>query len=48
MFWTIALILVVLWLLGLVSGQTLGGFIWLLLVLAVVAVILQFIRGRTV
>ena len=44
--WTIAVILLVLWLLGVVSGTTLNGFIYLLLVLAVVAVIIQLIQGR--
>lgn len=45
---TIAVILVVLWLLGLVSSYTLGGFIHILLVLAVVVVLLRVIRGRRV
>lgn len=43
---TIAIILIVLWLLGLVSSYTLGGFIHLLLVLAVIAILVRFIRGR--
>ncbi len=46
MLWTIAVILIVLWLLGMVSGTTVSGFIHLLLVLAVVAVIIQLITGR--
>jgi hypothetical protein len=46
MLWTIALILVVLWLLGLVSSYTIGGFIHLLLVLAVIVVIIRLIQGR--
>ncbi|HZS47401.1 MAG TPA: lmo0937 family membrane protein [Blastocatellia bacterium] len=46
MLWTIFVILLVLWLLGLVSGYALGGFIHLLLVLAVVALIFQLISGR--
>jgi hypothetical protein len=46
MLWTIAVILVVLWLLGLVSSYTLGGFIHILLVLAVVIIIFNLIQGR--
>jgi hypothetical protein len=46
MLWTIFVILLVLWLLGMVSAYTLGGFIHLLLVLAVVALIVQLITGR--
>ena len=43
---TILVLLIVLWLLGMVSSYTLGGFIHLLLVLAVVAVLVQLISGR--
>jgi Family of unknown function (DUF5670) len=46
MLWTIALILVVLWALGLVSSYTLGGFVHLLLVLAVIIVLIRVIQGR--
>ena len=46
MLWTIAVILAILWLLGLVSSYTMGGFIHLLLVLAVVVVLIQIIQGR--
>jgi uncharacterized protein DUF5670 len=46
MLWTIFVILLVLWLLGLVSSYTLGGFIHILLVLALVALILQLVSGR--
>ena len=46
MLWTIFVILLVLWLLGMVSSYTLGGFIHLLLVLAVVALLVQLITGR--
>jgi hypothetical protein len=46
MLWTIFVILLVLWLLGLVSGTTLGGFIHLLLLIALVVVIIQVISGR--
>ena len=45
---TIAVILVVLWLLGLVSSYTMGGFIHLLIVVAIVVVVLRVIRGRKV
>lgn len=48
MLWTIALILTVLWLLGLVSSYTMGGFIHILLVIAVVVVLLRIIQGRRV
>ncbi|HTC52285.1 MAG TPA: lmo0937 family membrane protein [Steroidobacteraceae bacterium] len=43
---TIAVLLVILWLLGMVSSYTLGGFIHILLVIAVVVVIIRVIRGR--
>jgi Family of unknown function (DUF5670) len=46
MLWTIFVILLVLWLVGVVSSYTLGGFIHLLLVLAVVALIFQLLSGR--
>jgi hypothetical protein len=46
MLWTIFVILLVLWLLGLVSSYTLGGFIHILIVLAVVVLIIQLIQGR--
>jgi len=46
MLWTIFVILLVLWLLGLVSSYTLGGYIHLLLVIALVVLILQLISGR--
>lgn len=46
MLWTIAVILGVLWLLGMVSSYTLGGFIHLLLVLAIVVVLINVIQGR--
>jgi hypothetical protein len=44
--WTIFLILLVLWLLGLVSGYTLGGFIHILLIIAVVVILIRLIQGR--
>ena len=46
MLWTIVLILLVLWLLGLVSSYTLGGFIHLQLVVAIIIVIVNLVRGR--
>jgi hypothetical protein len=48
MLWTIAVILAVLWLLGLVSSYTLGGFIHVLLVLAIVVFLIPVIQGRRV
>jgi hypothetical protein len=48
MLWTIALVLLVLWGLGLVSSFTVGGFIHILLVAAVVLVLVQVIQGRRV
>jgi len=48
MLWTIAVILIVLWALGLVSSYTMGGFIHLLLVLAVIVVLIRLIQGRRV
>jgi Family of unknown function (DUF5670) len=46
MLWTIALILAVLWAIGLVTSYTMGGFIHLLLVAAVVVVLIRAIQGR--
>jgi hypothetical protein len=46
MLYTIALVLIVLWLLGLVTGTTMGGFIHVLLVIAIVVVLLRVISGR--
>jgi Family of unknown function (DUF5670) len=46
MLWTIFVILLVLWLLGLVSSYTLGGFIHILLVIAIVVLIINLIQGR--
>jgi hypothetical protein len=45
---TIAVILVIMWLLGLVSSYTLGGFIHILLVIAVIVIILRVIQGRSI
>ena len=46
MLWTIAILLLVLWALGLVTSYTLGGFIHILLVLAIVVLIIQLLSGR--
>ena len=46
MLWTIAVILIVLWLLGLVSSYTMGGFIHILLVVALIVIVVGFIQGR--
>jgi hypothetical protein len=43
---TIAIILIILWVLGLVSSYTMGGLIHILLVVAIVMILLQFIQGR--
>jgi hypothetical protein len=48
MLYTVALVLVVLWLLGLVTSYTLGGFIHILLVVAIIVVLLRVISGRKV
>lgn len=47
MLWTIAVLLLILWVLGMVSSYTLGGFIHILLVLAIVAVLIRLIQGRS-
>jgi hypothetical protein len=46
MLWTIFVILLILWLLGMVTGNTLGGFIWLLLIIAIAVVLIRVIQGR--
>ena len=46
MLWTLAVILLVLWALGLVTSYTMGGFIHLLLVIAIVVVVVRVIKGR--
>ncbi len=48
MLWTIAVLLLILWLLGMITSYTLGGFIHILLVLAVIAVLIRLIQGRPV
>ncbi len=46
MLWTIAVVLLILWLLGMVSSYTMGGFIHILLVIAIVVVLVRIIRGQ--
>jgi hypothetical protein len=48
MLWTIAVVLLVLWLLGMVSSYTMGGFIHILVVIAIVVVLVRIIQGRKV
>lgn len=48
MLWTVAVILLVLWALGLVTSYTMGGFIHILLVVAIVVVLINVIQGRKV
>ncbi|HET9383706.1 MAG TPA: lmo0937 family membrane protein [Gemmatimonadales bacterium] len=48
MLWTIAVVLIVLWLLGFVTAYTMGGFIHVLLVIAIVVVLVRVIQGRGV
>ncbi len=46
MLWTIFVILIILWLLGMISGYVIGGFIHVLLVIAIVVVLIRIIQGR--
>lgn len=46
MLWTIAVVLLILWLLGMVTANTMGGFIHVLLVIAIIAVLVRVIQGR--
>jgi hypothetical protein len=48
MLWTIFVVLLVLWLLGMVSSYTMGGFIHILLIIAIVSLLIQVIQGRRV
>ena len=48
MLYTIAMVLLILWVLGLVTSYTMGGFIHILIVLAVIAVLVQVIQGRRI
>ena len=47
MLWTIFVILLIMWLLGLVSGYTLGGYVHILLLIAIVVVLIRVIQGRS-
>ena len=46
MLWTIAVILIILWLLGIVTSYTMGGFIHILLVIAVITILINLIKGK--
>ncbi len=46
MLWTVAVILLILWLLGFISGYAIGGFIHLLLVIAIIVILIRIIQGR--
>jgi hypothetical protein len=48
MFWTIFVVLLVLWLLGVATSYTLGGFVHVLLILAVIVVLVRIIQGRKI
>ena len=48
MLWTIAVILIVLWIFGIVSANTMGGFIHILLVIAIIMVLVRIIQGRKI
>jgi hypothetical protein len=48
MLWTIAVVLIILWLLGFVSNYTMGGFIHILLVVAIVVILVRVIQGRKI
>jgi hypothetical protein len=48
MLWTIAVILIILWILGIVSANTMGGFIHILLVIAIVMVLVRIIQGKKI
>jgi len=47
MLWTIAVLLLILWLIGIISSYTLGGFIHVLLLLAIITVLVRIIQGRS-
>lgn len=47
MLWTIVVVMIILWVLGLVTNNTMGGFIHILLVIAIVAVLVRIIQGRS-
>ncbi len=48
MLWTVVVVMLILWVLGLVSSYTMGGFIHILLVLAIIALVFQIVQGRRI
>jgi hypothetical protein len=46
MLWTVALVLIILWLFGLITSYTLGGFIHVLLVIAIITILVRIIKGK--
>ncbi len=48
MLWTFSVVLLILWLLGLISDYTMGGFIHILLVIAIIVILVRVIRGRKI
>lgn len=48
MLWTIAIILIILWLLGVITANTLGGFIHTLLVIAIICILIRLIQGKRI
>lgn len=48
MLWSVAIVLIILWLLGLVTSYTIGGFIHILLVLAIITILIKVIQGKKV
>jgi hypothetical protein len=48
MLWSIAIVLIVLWLLGIVTAYTLGGFIHILLIIAIIVVLIRIIKGKKI
>jgi len=48
MLWTIAVVLIILWLLGIVTSYTIGGFIHILLVIAIIVILLRLIKGKRI
>ena len=48
MLWTIVVVLIILWLLGLISGYTMGGVIHILLVIAIIVLVVRLIQGRKI
>lgn len=48
MLWTVAVVLLILWGLGLITGYTMGGFVHVLIVIAIIAVLVRIIQGRRI